>query len=169
VLNKSTFALETRVRKAPSEARKGDNMKETMERGTILVEEGTLLPDSLLVSTKPYEAGWSSVENFTRGQLGAGLEAAQWTFFYMADEIRVTAFGFDEPSRMRRAARKVIQAVKLQHCNCLELTQVRRKSFCGIPSITIVAHARQIQRSRCFHDGLGPLASASVRSRKWDF
>jgi hypothetical protein len=148
-------------------------MKETMERGTILVEEGTLMPDSLLVSTKPYGDGWSSVENLTRGQLGAELETAQWTFFYMAGEIQETAFGFDEPSRMRRAVGKVIQAVKLQHCNCLELTQIRRKSFCGIPSITIVAHARQIQRSRCFHDGLyprgEPLASAKVRSRKWDF
>ena len=131
-------------------------MKETIELGTILVEEGTPMPDSLLVSTKPYGAGWSSVENLTRGQLGAGLEAAQWTFFYMAGKVQRTAFGFDEPSRMRRAARKVIQAVKLQHCNCLEMTQVLRKSFCGIPSVTIVAHARQIQLSRYFHDGLGP-------------
>src|SRR5947209_14111438 len=97
---------------------RGDRMKETMERGTILVEDGTLMPDSLLVATKPYAAGWSCVENFTRGQLGAGLEAAQWTFFYMAGEIRVTAFGFEEPSRTRRAALQVIQAVKLQHCNC---------------------------------------------------
>jgi hypothetical protein len=148
-------------------------MKETLESGTILVEDGTPMPDSLLVSTKPYGAGWSSVENFTRGQLGAVLEAAQWTFFYMAGKIQRTAFGFDEPSRMRRAARKVIQAVQLQHCNCLEITQVRRKSFGGLPSVKLVAHARQIQRSRCFHDGLGPrvepLASAPVRSRKWDF
>jgi hypothetical protein len=148
-------------------------MKETMESGMILVEEGTLMPDSFLISTKPYGAGWSSVENFTRGQLGAGLEAAQWTFFYMAGEIRGTAFGFQEQSRMRRAVLKVIQAVKLQHCNCLEMTHVRRQSFCGIPSVTIVAHARQIQLSRCFHDELGPkgepLASAPVRSRKWDF
>ena len=148
-------------------------MKETMESGTILVEEGTLMPDSLLVSTQPYGAGWSSVENFTRVQLGAGLEAAQWTFFYMADEIRVTAFGFEEQSRMRRAVRKVIQAVKLEHCNCLEITQLVRESFWGIPFVKIVAHARQIQQSRDFHDGLGPrgelLASAPVRSRKWDF
>jgi hypothetical protein len=148
-------------------------MKETMERGTILVEEGTPMPDSLLVSTKPYGAGWSSVENLTRGQLGAGLETAQWTFFYMAGEIQETAFGFDEQSRMRRAALKVIQAVKLQHCNCLEMTQVLRKSFWGIPAVKLVAHARQIQRSRSFHEGVGPggepLASASVRSRKWDF
>ena len=148
-------------------------MKESMESGTILVEEGTVLPDSLLVSTKPYGAGWSSVENLTRSQLGAGLEAARWTFFYMAGESKGTAFGFEEPSRIRRAVLQVIQVVKLQHCNCLELTQVRRKSFCGVPSITIVAHARQIQRSRRFHEGLGPegepLTSASVRSRKWDF
>ena len=108
-------------------------MKETIELGTILVEEGTLMPDSLLVSTKPYGAGWSSVENLTRGQLGAGLEAAQWTFFYMAGKVQRTAFGFDEPSRTRRAARKVIQAVKLQHCNCLEITQLHRKSFWGCP------------------------------------
>ena len=148
-------------------------MKETMESGTILVEEGTPMPDSLLVSTQPYGAGWSSVENLTRSQLGAGLEAAQWTFFYMAGEIRGIGFGFAEQSRMRRAVRKVIQAVNLQHCNCLEITQVRNRSFWGMPSVTMVAHARQIQQSRYFHEGLSPkgepLASAPVRSRKWDF
>jgi hypothetical protein len=148
-------------------------MKETMERGTILVEDGTLMPDSLLVSTKPHEAGWSSVENLTRGQLGAGLEAAQWTFFYMAGEIRGTAFGSNEQSRMRRAALQVIQAVKLQHCNCLEIMQVLRKSFWGIPSVKIVAHARHIQRSRSFYPLGGRkdelLATPPVRSRKWDF
>jgi hypothetical protein len=148
-------------------------MKETIERGTILVEDGTPMPESLIVYTEPYAAGWSSLENFTRRQLGAGLEAAGWTFFYMAGESKGTAFGFEEPSRVRRAVTKVIQAVKWQHCNCLEITQVLRKSFLGIPSVTIVAHARQIQISRSFYPLGGHreelIPSAPVRSQKWDF
>ena len=91
----------------------------------------------------------------------------------MAGAIKSRAFGFGEQSRIHRAVTKVIRAAKVQGCNCLQLTQVLRNAFIGLPSVKIVAHARHIQISRCFHDVLdytGDLiASASVRSRKWDF
>jgi hypothetical protein len=135
-------------------------MKQTVA-GMMLVQDGTPLPEAFVLETAPYTAGWSSIENSTGGRLGRGLETAGWTFFYMADEIRVIGFGFEEPSRMHRAVRKVIQTVQGQHCNCLEITQLHRKSFLGLPCVKIVAHARQIQRSRCFHDRLGPLAQLS--------
>jgi hypothetical protein len=149
------------------------NRKQTVMTGTLLVQDGTPLPEAFVIETAAQTAGWSAIENSSGARLGRGLETAGWTFFYLADEIRVRGFGFEEPSRLHRAVRKVIQAVQRQGCNCLEITQVHRKSFLGLPSVNMVAHARHIQRSRCFHDRLGPpdelLASASLRSRKWDF
>jgi hypothetical protein len=44
----------------------------------------------------------------------------------------------------------VMAAVKLQNCNCLEITQMRRRSFLGLPCTSLVAHARHIQKSRMF-------------------
>jgi hypothetical protein len=120
--------------------------------GTVLVEDGTPTPESLVVATEHYSAGWSSILQSTSAQLGRELESAGWTFFYMAGEIRRSGFGFHEQSRTDRAVAHLIDAVKRQNCNCLEITQIRRRSFLGLPYTSLGAHARHIQRSRSFHD-----------------
>jgi hypothetical protein len=51
----------------------------------------------------------------------------------MAGEIRRSGFGFHEQSRTDRAVAHLIDAVKRQNCNCLEITQIRRRSFLGLP------------------------------------
>jgi hypothetical protein len=68
----------------------------------------------------------------------------------MAGELRTSGFGFNETSRMNRAVTHLIDAVKRQHCNCLEINEIRLRSFFGLPYTSVVAHARHIQRSRSF-------------------
>src|SRR5437868_9847774 len=118
--------------------------------GTMLIEDGTHTPESLGVGTERYSAGWSSIMKSTSAQLGRELESAGWTFFYMAGEIRTSGFGFNDQSRTDRAVAHVMDAVKLQNCNCLEITEIRRRSFLGLSYTSLVAHARHIQRSRVF-------------------
>ncbi|HZQ18292.1 MAG TPA: hypothetical protein VFA90_06180 [Terriglobales bacterium] len=120
--------------------------------GTMLIAEGTLTPQSLVVGTESYSAGWSSITKFTSAELGTALEGAGWTFFYMANEVRTTGFGFSDYARTSRAVAHVISAVKQEHCNCLEITQMRRRSFLGLSYTSLVAHARHIQVSPRFHD-----------------
>jgi hypothetical protein len=126
-------------------------MTDRIRAGTVLVEDGTPTPESLVVATEHYSAGWSSILQSTSAQLGRELESTGWTFFYMAGEIRRSGFGFDEQSRTDRAVAHLIDAVKRQNCNCLEITQIRRRSFLGLPYTSLGAHARHIQRSRSFH------------------
>jgi hypothetical protein len=72
----------------------------------------------------------------------------------MAGEIRTSGFGFNDQSRTARAVAHVINVVRRENCNCLEITQMRRRSFVGLPYTSLVAHARHIQRSRSFYDYL---------------
>jgi hypothetical protein len=127
-------------------------MTENIRVGTMLLEDGTLIPKSMIVATESYSAGWSSIFQSSSAQLGKELESAGWTFFYLAGEIRTTGFGFDDRSRTDRAVSQLIDAVKRQHCNCLEITEIRRRSFLWLAYTSLVAHARHIQRSRSFHE-----------------
>jgi hypothetical protein len=132
--------------------------------GTMLIEDGTHTPESLIVGTERYLAGWSSITKSTSAQLGKELETAGWTFFYMAGEVRTSGFGFDDQSRTDRAMAHAIDAVKRQSCNCLEITQIKRRSFLGLSYTSVVAHARHIQKSRCFQDPFHMPASTWPRS-----
>jgi hypothetical protein len=118
----------------------------------MLIEDGTTTPESLVLRTEPYSAGWSFILKSTSHELGRHLESAGWTFFYMAGEIRSTAFGFKDQSRTARALTHAMEAAKLQNCNCLEIDQIRHRSFLGLPYTTLGAHARHIQRSRMFRN-----------------
>jgi hypothetical protein len=137
-------------------------MTDKIRAGTMIIKDGTQTPESLAVDTKPYLAGWSSIMTTTSAQLGRDLESAGWTFFYMAGEIRTRGFGFNDESRTGRAVAHVIDAVKLENSNCLEVTQIRRRSFLGLPYTSVVAHARHIQTSRRFQ-GISDMP-ANVRS-----
>ncbi len=142
-------------------------MRDRICVGTMLIEDGTYTPESLVVDTERYSAGWSSIIKSTSAQLGKQLEGAGWTFFYMAGEIRTSGFGFNDQSRADRAMAYAIDAVKQQNCNCLEVTQMRRRSFLGFSYTTLVAHARHIQKSRRLYDPSNMPARIPFRSREW--
>ncbi len=127
-------------------------MTDKIRPGTMLIEDGTLTPESLVLGTEPYSGDWSFILKSTSDQLDKELERARWTFFYMAGEIRSTAFGFKDQSRTLRALTHVIEAVKLQNCNCLEIDQIRQRSFLGLSYTSVGAHARHIQKSRIFRN-----------------
>jgi len=127
-------------------------MTDRIRVGTMLIEDGTHMPATLVVDTEHYSAGWSSIMGSTSVQLGKEIENAGWTFFYMAGEIRTSGFGFSDQSRTARAMTHVIHSVRREHCNCLEITQMKRRSFLGLSYTSLVAHARHIQKSRSFHN-----------------
>jgi hypothetical protein len=135
--------------------------------GTMLVADGTCMPSTLVVGSEHYSAGWSSITGCTSAQLGKEIEQAGWTFFYMAGEICTNGFGFNDRSRTARAMARMVNAVRRENCNCLEITQVRQRSFLGLSYTSLVAHARHIQRSRSFHDPSNIPATIPFRSREW--
>ena len=126
-------------------------MSHTVGIGTILIEQGTPMPHAMNVGTEPYDLGWSAVINLTRSELGRRLEGSGWTFFYMAGEVKTTGFGFEEQARIHRAIAKTVKAVQRETNNCIEITQITRKSLGGVPRLEARVHGRHIQRGPLFH------------------
>jgi hypothetical protein len=125
-------------------------MTDTVKTGTILIERGILIPESLLLEGGPYSRGWRSVSNLDLNELDTAIQKAGWTFFFMAGEIKTTAFGFDKEQAVRRAVKRVITNVESHKCNCVEITEVSAKSFLGLPYVNVSAHSRHIQESSAF-------------------
>jgi hypothetical protein len=142
-------------------------MTDEIRVGTMLIEDGTQMPATLVASTEHYAADWSFIMGSTSAQLGQQIDNAGWTFFYMAGQIRESGFGFNEQSRTGRAVARVIHAVRREHCNCLEITQIRRGSFLGLSYTSLVAHARHIQKSRSFYDPSNMPERMPFSSREW--
>ncbi len=124
-------------------------MTDTITAGSILVQEGTHLPKSLLLQTESDSNGWAAVKD-TRSTFEKAIQEAGWTFFFMAGEIKATVFGFDRQKALRAALKRLITDVKSQHCNSIEITQVMGKSFLRVPYVSVSAHPRHLQKGMCF-------------------
>jgi hypothetical protein len=124
-------------------------MADAITAGTILIEDGTVVPDSVVLKREPYSSGWASLIVGYR-ELERALNKAHWNVFYIASDIKKKAFGFDKQKNLRIAVERVITAVKVNHCNCLEITQVKAKSFFKLPYVTVTAHSRHIQEGNVF-------------------
>jgi hypothetical protein len=127
-------------------------MTDAIKTGTILIERDASMPESLRLEGKSYSGGWRSVSNLSLNDLDAAIHKAGWTFFFMAGEIKITAFGFDKERTVRRAVKRVITNVEAHKCNCVEITEVSAKSFLGMPYVNVSAHSRHIQESSAFAD-----------------
>jgi hypothetical protein len=115
--------------------------------GMILMERDTPHPACFHLSQDADASSWTTVtHNFGPPELAKELSEAKWTFFYIAGEIKTMAFGFQRPKMLRAAFARTIAAVKLQHCNCVEIDTVTAHSFLGLPYTRISAHARHIQK-----------------------
>ena len=121
-------------------------MADEIRIGTVFIEEGTPLPNSLKFESEPYSNGWRSVKNLNGCEFDRRLRAVRWNLFYLA-QIKASVFGFDREKAARRALNRVLANVKSDNFNSLEISQVAAKRFLGLPYVTVSAHARHIQES----------------------
>lgn len=124
-------------------------MTDTITAGSILVEEGIRLPQSLRDRSESNSNGWAAVTG-TRSTFEKAIQEAGWTFFFMAGEIKTTVFGFDRQKALHVALKRLIVDVKSQHCNGIEITQIMNQSFCRVPYVSVSAHARHLQKGMRF-------------------
>jgi hypothetical protein len=117
--------------------------------GTILIRESALLPAGLAIESEVSLRGWRVIKNLDSSTLAQKIERVNWTFFYLAGEIRATVLGRDRPRTLRRAV-KCVLAKQRGEFNSLEITKVVLKRFLGIPFMSVTAHSRHIQQ------GVGP-------------
>jgi len=116
--------------------------------GRIFFRDGTLLPEALKLESAPYIPGWRSVRDLDGRELGRKIEDAGWTFFCLAGEINVTAFGFDELKTVRRAIAQILASPKSEKFNSLEIARVTSapwQRFLRLTHVTLSARSRHIQ------------------------
>src|ERR1700738_4804434 len=122
-------------------------MPDSIKTGTILIKEGTLLPEVLRFESEPCATGWRLVKNLDGYGLGRKISEAGWTFFWLAGELGATVFGFDGQKTVGRAVKRILANLKLGEFNSLEITRVASKRFLGLPYASVSAHSRHIQEN----------------------
>jgi hypothetical protein len=123
-------------------------MAYTIKLRTILITDGALLPESLLLESVPYGYGWRLVKNLDSNGLGQIISRAGWNFFYIAGLIETNAFGSDEKKTTRKAIKRIIANLKSKNFNCLEITRVATKRSLGLLYVNVSAQSRHIQEGQ---------------------
>ena len=135
-------------------------MHPTITGGTILIQEGTLIPECLDFQGEARSSGWMSVRNLDRVQLEVEIDKAGWVVFSATGEIRRAVVGFDKQKALLTAVGRVIASQQLQNCNCLEIAEVTMASFLNVHYVTVTAYSRHIQQR------LG--VSTPIKLRLWN-
>jgi hypothetical protein len=116
-------------------------MPDTIKMGTILIKEGTLLPELLRFESEPCAPGWRLVKNLDGYGLGRKIHEAGWTFSWRPGEIGAT---------LRRAVEQILANLESAEFNSLEIMRVASeasKRFQGVRYVTVTAQSRDIQEN----------------------
>jgi hypothetical protein len=125
-------------------------MLDTIRPGTILIKEGTLLPETLLFESEYFMPGWRLVKGLDGDELYQKICGTGWTFFCLAGQLGATVFGIDEQKTLTRAVGQILANLKSGGSNSLEIMRVASepsKRFLGMRYVTVSAQSRHIQES----------------------
>ena len=119
-------------------------MPNQIQAGTMMVYQSANLQPFALES-KPYVRNWGSLGTAESSSLDAKVRAEGWSLFFIAGEFRAIVPAWGGHDTLRRGVKRLLAQTHLQHFNCLEVTDIRRKYFLGIPYVSISANPRHIQ------------------------
>ena len=122
-------------------------MPSTVHVGTILMKEWPGMPPLAGFETEPGLGEWSRVKVPDAFTLDRKIHAAGWNFFFMAAEVKAIFFGSLTAAKVRSALKRILNKVKSQHFNGLEVTAIVARHFLGVPYVTVSAHSRHMQQS----------------------
>jgi hypothetical protein len=123
-------------------------MPDTIKPGTILIKEGTRLPETLRFESEPCVPGWRLVKDLDGCGVDRKIREAGWTFLRLAGQLGTSVFGIDEQKTFSRAVEQILAKLKPAESNCMEIMRVARgisRHFLGVCYVTVSAQARQIQ------------------------
>jgi hypothetical protein len=123
-------------------------------RGSVLVEPGTSLPDSLTPRLRRV-GSWNVIgaDSFT---LARALTKENLHFSFVVPAIKKVSTGRTRGKAVRAAVEKLVQAVKACDFNAVEVTSVVTNRLFGIYRVQITGHASHISDSPFLNDRHGP-------------
>lgn len=111
--------------------------------GTVMIRKDLLLPIGMDLLTESYSEKWESLGLDAR-EVERAIQLSGWRLFFMAGEISAIAFGSGTPKNVRRAVLRVVNKVNTDF-NAVEVTEISKRHFIGIPYTRIGAHSRHLQ------------------------
>ena len=119
-------------------------MPNQIQCGTMMVYRSANLR-SIAVESESYCEDWRSLGIAESLGLDRRVRAKGWSLFFMAGEIKTLVPGWGGHNTLRRGVKRLLSKTRLQYLNCLEVTDIRRKYFLGVPYLAISANPRHIQ------------------------
>jgi hypothetical protein len=126
-------------------------MPPTVQVGTILMKAWPAMKQRLGLETEFCSGEWSLLKVLDGFALDRKIHAAGWNFFFMANEVKVMFFGSIGAAKIQKALARILEKVKHQQFNGLEITEIVARRFLGVPYVTVSAHPRHMQQS-CYLD-----------------
>ena len=117
------------------------------------------------LESEPCSGEWSLVKVLDGFALDRKIHAAGWNFFFMAAEVKVMFFGSLGAAKIQNALKRILEKVKQQQFNGLEVTEIVARRFLGVPYVTVSAHSRHMQQS-CYL-GSAKAREASQHDAEW--
>ena len=124
--------------------------------GSILMKQWPGITQLLGLESEPCSGEWSLLKVLDSFTLDRKIHAAGWNFFFMAAEVKVMFLGSLGASKIHKALKRILEKVKPQQFNGLQVTEIVARRFLGVPYVTVSAHSRHMQQS-CY------LETAEVR------
>lgn len=122
-------------------------MPPTIQVGAILMKEWPGMNKLLGLECEPYSGQWTLLKALDVCALDRKIHAAGWNFFFMATEVKVMFLGSIGAAKVHNALKRILEKVKQQHFNGLEVTAIVNRHFLGMPYATVSAHSRHMQQS----------------------
>jgi hypothetical protein len=119
--------------------------------GAILIDETPRITQLLGFESEPYSGNWRLVRALSGFSLERKIRASGWNFFFMATEVKAIIIGALGADKIQNALKRILQKVRGQHFNSLEVTAIDARRFLGLPYAVVSAHSRHIQQS-CYLD-----------------
>jgi hypothetical protein len=126
-------------------------MSSPIHVGAILIEESPRMTQALGLVSEPYSGNWRLIKALGGFSLDRKIRASGWNFFFMATEVRAMIFGALGTKKIQKALKRILEKVKGQHFNSLEVTGIAERRFLGVPYVVVSAHSRHVQQS-CYLD-----------------
>jgi hypothetical protein len=122
-------------------------MPSTVQVGSILMKEWPAMTPLLNLESEPYSGKWSLLKVLDGFALDRKIHGAGWNFFFLAAEVKVMFFGSLGAVEIENALKRILEKVKHQHFNGLEVTEIVSRRFLAVPYVTVSAHSRHFQHS----------------------
>jgi hypothetical protein len=120
-------------------------MTPNIQVGTVLLQARLSMIRLLGLESETYAGGWNVLHALDGFGLDRKLRSSGWNSFFLADEVHATVLGSARPARILAALKRILQKVRGQDFNGLEVTGILTRRFLGLQYVTVSAHSRHIQ------------------------